>query len=127
MKIRNLDVLIVRLLPFVLYIITGIIVLLECFGIEMDLHHLHGNSAFYALSLFFISLSNKHYHCQWNRAMYLFLIAIPLLNYLDVKFNFIKDEETYILSIVALFTITAFATAYLAIRHFNQATKLRQK
>lgn len=123
---KGIDVLIVRLLPFLLYVVTGINTLCCYCGIDMTLsYELHGNSAIYALSLLLISLANKRYHCIWNRAMYAFLIFLPAINFIDSAFYIFPTDRSYMLAVVISYIITAMATAYLAIRHFIQASKRR--
>lgn len=123
---KGLDVFIVRFLPFLLYIIIGINIW-GCWNGESfeAFNLLHGNSAIYATSLFFISLAHKRYHCVYNRAMYIFLIFTPIFNYLDYKFEIFDTAESYLYVIVASYGLTAVVTAYLAIRHFVQVTKRR--
>lgn len=123
---KGLDVLIVRFAPFILYLLFGLDLLLANLGIDISLtYYLHSQSALYALCFFFVSLSNKRYHCIWNRAMYLFLILVPIFNYLDARFNLIPVVETYITIVASAFGLTALITAYLAIRHFVQISKRR--
>lgn len=116
---KNLDILIVRVLPFALYLIFGIYLLCEWIGIDtLNIYHLHSNSALYALSLYLISLSNKRYHCKWNRAMYLFLIAVPIFNFSDAVFDYIPDRDCYLAVITGAFALTGLWSAYKAIEHF---------
>ncbi len=116
---KGLDVAIVRLLPFILYIIFGVNLLCCSFGVDITLfYELHGNSAIYATALYLISLSNKKYHCKWNRAMYLFLIVVPIMNFLDSAFDIISDVRTYYIVIYIVYAIVAIYTAYHAIKHF---------
>ena len=125
---KGLDVFIVRFLPFILFVIFGIN--LHCAYNFIDItitYELHGNSFIYALALFIISLSNKKYHCIWNRAMYLFLIVVPIFNFLDAIFMFFEDIDTYIEIIYWTFGITALITAYLAIKHFVTMSKRRME
>ena len=123
---KGIDVLIVRLLPFLLYIVTGVNTLCCYFGIDMTLsYELHGNSAIYALSLLLISLANKHYHCIWNRAMYAFLIFLPIVNFVDSAICLFPTDRAYMLVVVISYAITALITAFLAIRHFIQMSKRR--
>ena len=123
---KGLDIFIVRFLPFILFIIFAINMIGSYRGVDMILsYELHGNSALYALALYGISLSNKRYHCVWNRAMYLFLIFVPILNFLDTVFCFLPSDRAYMTVIVVSYSITALITAYLAIKHFVQASKRR--
>lgn len=121
---RGYDVAIVRLLPFVLFIIIGI-ELFYCWtgGSEYPFCLLHSNSAIYATALYFISLANHHYHCVWNRAMYLFLIFTPVLNYLDAKIGLFDSVETYLWFISIIYILTAIITAYMAVKHFIPTLK----
>lgn len=123
---KGIDVLIVRFLPFILFIIFTINMIGSYCGIDMILsYELHGNSALYAFALYFISLSNKRYHCIWNRAMYIFLIFVPILNFLDSAICFLPSERAYMTVVVVSYLTTIFVTAFLAIRHFVQASKRR--
>ena len=121
---KGLDILIISLSPFLIFGTFIIYLLYSYNNIDItDAYKLHGNSAIYALSLFLISLANKKYHCVYNRAMYVFLIVIPIINYLNAKFSLFPNKEAHILFIVISTILTALITAYLAIRHFVKATK----
>ena len=123
---KGLDVFIVRFLPFILYIIFVLNVFCACTDRDPFIsYELHGNSAFYALGMFLISLANKRYHCVWNRAMYVFLIFVPILNYLDSTFALFEYEASYMWFVSITTALTALITAYLAIRHFIQISKRR--
>lgn len=123
---RGYDITIVRLLPFILFIEMGvhsICVLRGCYF--EDYLYLHNNSAIYAGALFLISLANRHYHCKWNRAMYLFLIIVPIFNYVDAKFNLVPSAEIYIWIFHIAYGLTAIISAYMAINHFLPTLKKR--
>lgn len=123
---KGLDVFIVRFLPFILFIVFTINMIGSYCGVDMILsYELHGNSALYALALYGISLSNKRYHCVWNRAMYLFLIFVPILNFLDTALCLLPSERVYMTVVVISYLATVVATAFLAIRHFIQMSKRR--
>ena len=125
---RGYDIAIVRLLPFALFIQMGICSLMvKCGNNPLDFYNLHSNSAIYATALFFISLANHHYHCVWNRAMYVFLILVPTFNYIDAKFGFVPDKETYITLFHYAYGITAIITAYMAMRHFYVPKRKNKK
>lgn len=123
---KGLDIFIVRFLPFILFLVFTVNMIGSYCGIDMILsYELHGNSALYALALYGISLSNKRYHCIWNRAMYLFLIFVPILNFLDTALCFLPSERAYMTVVVISYLVTVVATAFLAIRHFIQMSKRR--
>lgn len=123
---KGLDIFIVRFLPFILFLVFTVNMIGSYCGIDMILsYELHGNSALYALALYGISLLNKRYHCIWNRAMYLFLIFVPILNFLDTALCFLPSERAYMTVVVISYLVTVVATAFLAIRHFIQASKRR--
>lgn len=123
---KGLDVFIVRFLPFILFVITGANSLLAINGIDITItYKLHSHSVLYAFGLLLISLANKKYHCVWNRAMYVYLILQPICNFCDSVFNFIPIEKTTIFSAHILWIATAVITAYLAIKHFVNASKRR--
>lgn len=123
---RRYDITIVRLLPFILFIEMGISSQINLLGIDTSHYYmLHSNSAIYATALYFISLANRHYHCKWNRAMYLFLIIVPVFNYLDAKLNLVPSAEIYIWIFHITYGLTAIITAYMAINHFLPTLKKR--
>lgn len=123
---KGLDVFIVRFLPFILFSLIGVNSVCLISGIDVTItYKLHSNSALYSLGLLLISLANKKYHCIWNRAMYLYLICLPIFNFLDEAFNFIPNKELSVLIANILWLATALITAYLAIRHFVNASKRR--
>lgn len=125
---KGWDIFIIRFLPFILYIIFTLNVICTCNGYEPFIsYELHGNSAIYALALFLLSLANKRYHCIWNRAMYIFLIFVPIFNYLEFTFVFFEEYDSYLWFMVSITILTAIATACLAIRHFVQASKRRME
>lgn len=127
-NMRGLDVLLVRFTPFISYAIFVIYLLQSYIGADLrDFYFIHCNSAIYATCLFLISLSNKKYHCVYNRVMYIFLIVIPLINYLNAKFNLFPDKETHVLFVVIATILTALITAYLAIKHFVNISKRKLK
>lgn len=123
---KGLDILVVRVLPFTLFLLFGASLLCCWFEIDIfDYYELHGNSVIYALSLFLISLSNKRYHCIYNRAMYVFLIVLPIFNFLDATFFICATDLSYMITVSAMFVLTAIITAFLAIRHFVLMSKRR--
>lgn len=124
---KGLDVFIVRFTPFVLFLIFGINAWCCFHGYEEITltYELHGNSALYALALYLISLSNKKYHCRWNRAMYLYLIIVPIFNFLDATFYLFEEWDNYVAVIHCSYGAVAIYTAFMAIRHFIQMSKRR--
>lgn len=123
---KGIDILVVRFLPFLLYIIVGINTVCCYFGIDVTLsYELHGNSVLYAIGFFLVSLANNRYHCVWNRAMYLFLMALPFINFIDFAFYIFPTDTAYMLTMLVLYILTAIITTFLAIRHFIQMSKRR--
>jgi hypothetical protein len=59
--------------------------------------------------------------------MYIFLITIPIFNYLDGHFIFFEDIDAYLWVISIATILTALITAFLAIRHFVQVSKRRME
>lgn len=123
---RGYDVFIVRMLPFILFIEMGITSMINLSGVDTTHYNmLHSNSVIYATALFFISLANRHYHCKWNRAMYLFLIIVPIFNYIDAKFAIVPDTKTYLWIYNIAYGLTAITTSFMAIKHFLPTLKRR--
>lgn len=125
---RGLDIILVRFIPILLSIFIGINIY-DSWNGEFTYFSMffHSNSVVYASALFLISLSNKKYHCVWNRAMYVELIIFPLINYLDAKFNLIPDVVLYLKAITSLYIISLVITAYLGINHFIKKRRNRYK
>lgn len=121
---NKIDVVIVRFLPFVLYILIGVCTTLIICGKDIgEFYLIHGNSAIYATAMYIISLSNRRYHCKWNRAMYLFLIVVPIINYVDARWCIIPDERVYIIVFNTAYIGVALWTAIMAVRHFRKSLK----
>ena len=121
---NKIDVVIVRFLPFVLYILIGVCTTLIICGKDIgEFYLIHGNSAIYATAMYIISLSNRRYHCKWNRAMYLFLIIVPIINYVDARWCIIPDERVYIIVFNTTYIGVALWTAIMAVRHFRKSLK----
>lgn len=124
---KNLDVLVVRFLPFVVFAIIGVDIVFLIQGIDItDLYYLHSNSMLYASGLYAISYSNKRFHCRYNRYMLLFLIFTPIINYLEAKFFIFPSEQIYLSFVISLYATTMVITSYLAIEHFRLAIKRRK-
>lgn len=124
---KNLDVLVVRFLPFVVFAIIGVDIVFLIQGIDItDLYYLHSNSMLYASGLYAISYSNKRFHCRYNRYMLLFLIFTPIINYLEAKFFIFPSEQFYLSFVISLYATTMVITSYLAIDHFRLAIKRRK-
>ena len=124
---RNLDVFVVRFLPFVVFVIIGIDIIFLIQGVDItDLYYLHSNSILYASGLYAISYSNKRFHCRYNRYMLLFLIFTPIINYLEAKFFIFPNEQLYLSFVISLYATTMVITSYLAIEHFRLAIKRRK-
>jgi hypothetical protein len=125
--VRNLDVFVVRFLPFVVFAIIGVDIVFLIQGIDItDLYYLHSNSILYASGLYAISYSNKRFHCKYNRYMLLFLIFTHIINYLEAKFFIFPSEQFYLSFVISLYATTMVITSYLAIDHFRLAVKRRK-
>ena len=121
---NKIDVVIVRFLPFVLYILIGVCTTLIICGKDIgEFYLIHGNSAIYATAMYIISLSNRRYHCKWNRAMYLFLIVVPIINYVDARWCIIPDKRVYKIVFNTTYIGVALWTATMAVRHFRKSLK----
>ena len=124
---RNLDVFVVRFLPFVVFVFIGVDIIFLIQGVDItDVYYLHSNSILYASGLYAISFSNKRFHCRYNRYMLLFLIFTPLINYLEAKFFIFPSEHFYLSFVISLYATTMVITSYLAIDHFRLAIKRRK-
>lgn len=124
---KNTDVLVVRCLPFLLFLIIGFNIVASLARLDItNLYLLHSNSVFYALGLYGVSFANKRMHCRYNRYMILFLIFTPIINYLDKKFCIFPNELSYLIIVIGLYVATMIITAYLAIKHFKAVNRLKK-
>lgn len=124
---KNTDVLVVRCLPFLLFLIIGFNIISSLVGLDItNLYLLHSNSVFYALGLYGVSFANKRMHCRYNRYMILFLIFTPIINYLDKKICIFPNELPYLIIVIGLDIATMIITAYLAIKHFKAVNRLNK-
>lgn len=124
---KNLDILVVRFLPFILFAIIGYEIVCSLLLIDLhEFHLLHSNSVLYASGLYGLSYSNKRFHCRYNRYMILFLIFTPILNYFDAKFFIFPSELFYLCFVISLYLATLVITSYLAIDHFVKSVKKRK-
>ena len=124
---KNIDVIIVRILPIILYVMMGVEIVLITQGYNPDnFYYLHSNSFIYAASMFFISLANKRYHCTYNRICYVVLCVVPILNYLDAEFDISPDTQFGFILIAIIYIAGLVLTAWLAIRHFVKALKRKR-
>ena len=124
---RNLDVFVVRFLPFVIFTFIGVDIIFLIQGVDItDVYYLHSNSILYASGLYAISFSNKRFHCRYNRYMLLFLIFTPLINYLEANFFIFPSEHFYLSFVISLYATTMVITSHLAIEHFRLAVKRRK-
>lgn len=113
------DILIVRLLPFIIFVLYGITLTYAWCGIvPLWLKHLHCDSLLYAFSLFVISLSNQRYHCKWNRAMYVEAMIVPIINFADARWGLFDEPVSMLITMSVIWSVTLILTAYLAIRHY---------
>ena len=125
---KGLDIFIVRFLPLILFLIFGAYLMCAWKGVDIRfLYNLHCNSLIYALALYFISSTNRKYHCKWNRAMYVFLVVVPIINFLDSTFVIIPTERVYLIVIHTIYVTVAIYTLFMAIKHFIQQSIKRMK
>lgn len=123
---RKVDILIVRLFPIILFVNNAVIIAMAWNGIASPFNrYLLGNSFIYALSLFLISLSNPKYHCIWNRAMYVELMIVPLINFADAKWCIFPDAVSMLAVLTGTWMIAFIVTIILAIRHFIKQRKVK--
>lgn len=125
---RNIDAVIIRLLPIYLFMDMAFYFLCAWNGDNNYPENLlHSNSVIYSLALFAISLSNKKYHCIWNRAMYVQLAITPLISYLDAKFNLIPNVEHLLYLFGTTWILSLIITIALAIVHFVRIQRNKRK
>lgn len=118
-RMKKVDVFLIRYLPIVMLIYIGINIIYAWRGIIFtDADFIFANSFIYSLVLFFVSLADKKYYCVWNRAMYVEMMVVPLINYTDSKFTIFSTAEGLLITLSATWIITLVATIFLAVRHF---------
>lgn len=83
-RFRGVDVFVVRFTPFFMFIYMSIETIMAWNGIlHAEINYILGNSMIFGLSMFLISLANDKYHCIWNRAMYIEMMLVPAINFID--------------------------------------------
>lgn len=116
---KKLDIFLVRFLPIIMLIYIGVTILYAWNGIRMPCNvYIFSNSFIYSLVLFFVSLADKKYHCVWNRAMYIEMMVVPLINYADSKFVIFPTAEGLLITLSVSWIAALVATIILAVRHF---------
>lgn len=118
-RMKKVDVFLIRYLPIVMLIYIGINIIYAWRGIIFtDADFIFANSFIYSLVLFFVSLADRKYHCVWNRAMYVEMMVVPLINYADGKFSIFPTAEDLLITLSVTWILTLIATIFLAVRHF---------
>ena len=116
---KKIDVFLVRYLPIIMLIYIGVTILYAWNGVRMPCSaYIFSNSFIYSFVLFFVSLADRKYHCVWNRAMYVEMMLVPLINYADGKFTIFPTAEGLLITLSVTWIITLVATVFLAVRHF---------
>lgn len=116
---KKIDVFLVKYLPIVMLIYIGLTVIYAWNGIAMPFSvYIFSNSFIYSFVLFFVSLADRKYHCVWNRAMYVEMMVVPLINYADGKFTIFPTAEGLLITLSVTCVLTLIATIFLAVRHF---------
>ena len=116
---KKIDVFLVRYLPIAMLIYIGLTVIYAWNGISIPCSvYIFSNSFIYSFVLFFVSLADRKYHCVWNRAMYVEMMLVPLINYADSKFIIFPTAEGLLITLSVTWIATLIATVFLAVRHF---------
>lgn len=124
---KKIDVFLVRFVPIVMLIYIGVSLLYAWNGIALKYgSYIFSNSFVYSLVMFFISLADKKYHCIWNRAMYIEMMLVPLLNYAQARFHIFPVVEGFLVTLTVTWFVTVFVTVVLAVRHFLNPRIKRQ-
>lgn len=116
---KRLEICIIRLYPFIANILELITLILVLMGYNpIYLNYIFGYSLFSTFCFYLISKNNPKYHCKWNRALYLNLMAVCTFDLLDSLFNFISVEWYVILTSVSWIVCVTY-TSYRCILHFT--------
>jgi hypothetical protein len=125
---KNLDVFAVRYIPVVAFAIYGVELLCACLGRLVSASFLlFGNNALLAAALFIVSISNSRYHCTWNRCMYAYMIAVPIINHIDAKVGMFHTAGEYLTFFAIFYSISLLATLTMALRHYANARKRKKE
>lgn len=125
---QKIDIFIVRFIPVVMFLWSGIDLVLSALGRWMTCANiLLGWNAALSAALFAVSLSNSRYHCTWNRCMYGYLVAVPMINYTDAKIGMFASVEDYICFFAAIYSIILLATLIMAVKHYSNARKRKKR
>ena len=116
---KKFDVFLVRYIPIAMLIYIGVNIICAWEGIMFtDADFIFANSFIYSFVPFFVSLADTKYHCVWNRAMYVEMMLVPLINYADGKFTIFPTAEGLLITLSVTWILTLVATVFLAVRHF---------
>lgn len=116
---KGLDVTVVRFIPFIICFHILYVLYKAWNGISVhENEFVFGNSFIFAFSMFIISISNKKYHCKWNRAQYLVLMILPIIGFIDYKFDIISEAEHSIIITTSLIVASLIYTFVMSLNHF---------
>lgn len=118
-RMKKFDVFLVRYLPIAMIVYIGLTLIYAWNGIRMPFSvYIFSNSFIYSFVLFFVSLADKKYHCIWNRAMYIEMMVVPVINYADSRFTIFPTAEGLLMTLSITMILTLIATLVLAVLHF---------
>lgn len=106
-----------------------LIVLIYAFnGIDIsDYDYIFTDSVLFGIVLTTVVHVQGRYHCKWIRALCYNLIIVPMINFVDCKFDLFRADEYLIYTYCGLLLLGIFMTIILAINHFKKVRKLKKQ
>lgn len=103
-----------------------LIVLIYAFnGIDISIYdYIFTDSILFGVVLTSLVHAQGKYHCKWIRALCYNLILVPLINFVDCKYNLFGNVELLIYSYCSIILFSIFITIILAINHFRKVSKV---
>ena len=122
MQIKNLKILLIRILPFIFFGLWVYTLIFAYYGFAPTsmFYNLFGVSLLPLVALWLISESDKHYHCWYMRLLYLSLILSQIISIIELRFNIIKDVYIVIYILSAIIVVTIIILLYLCFKHFKR-------
>lgn len=123
-----MDKFIVRFSIFALNAYMIIVLLFALNGIDISAYdYIFTNSVLFGVVLVVLCHSQGRYHCKWIRALCYDLIAIPLINFFDYRYEVFNQIEYYFAIILGIISISIIITIILAVNHFRHVHKVLKK
>lgn len=122
-----MDKFIVRASIILLNVYIFVVLLFAFNGIDIsEYDFFFTDSLLFGIVLTTLVHAQGRYHCKWIRMLCYNLIIIPIINFVDFKYNIFVYAEYIIFSYCSIILLTTIITLFLAIRHFAKVNKIKR-